>query len=205
MEEQSYRVMIVEDDHDTARLVSRQLGKLSAEFITVHNGQDAILAIGSVLPDLLVLDIMMPALDGLEVLRFLKRKFADQYVPIIMLTARHSKDDVDLGAEYGCDDYITKPYHRGRIVESAERLLRMARLEGQYASLQEGQEDAEDDTQGSDDVEGVRGELVSLRLSMGQMLIKEDKRSVALGHVERAQALDEDNQHALELLERIRG
>ena len=115
------RVVVAEDDVKQAELVRRYLERDGHHVVVVHDGTAALAAARSVSPDLVVLDVMMPGLDGLSVCRALR---AESDVAIMMLTARVSEDDLLLGLELGADDYLTKPYSPRELAARVRTLLR---------------------------------------------------------------------------------
>src|SRR5437762_8153428 len=120
------RILIVEDDPDIAELVSRYLDK--AGFTTEHvgSGKDALNAIAVKAPDLLVLDLMLPQVDGLEICRRVRANDATAAMPIIMLTARAEESERIVGLELGADDYLAKPFSPNELVARVRALLRRA-------------------------------------------------------------------------------
>ena len=120
------RILIVEDDPDIAELVGRYLDK--AGFITdrVASGREALTAIAARPPDLLVLDLMLPHVDGLEVCRVLRANETTAAIPIIMLTARAEESERIVGLELGADDYLAKPFRPNELVARVRALLRRA-------------------------------------------------------------------------------
>ena len=121
------RILIVEDDPDIAELVARYLDK--AGFVTerVANGRDALQAVALRPPDLMVLDLMLPHVDGIEVCRSVRAKESTAGLPIIMLTARAEESERIVGLELGADDYLAKPFSPGELVARVRALLRRAR------------------------------------------------------------------------------
>jgi two-component system alkaline phosphatase synthesis response regulator PhoP len=121
------RILIVEDDPDIAQLVARYLDK--AGFVTDHaaSGRDALRTIAARAPDLVVLDLMLPQLDGLEVCRLLRADEKTAAIPIIMLTARAEETERIVGLEIGADDYLGKPFSPNELVARVRALLRRAR------------------------------------------------------------------------------
>jgi two-component system phosphate regulon response regulator PhoB len=103
-------ILVVEDEEDILELVSYNLVREGYSVEGVHTGEEALAAVGRNLPDLIVLDLMLPGLDGLEVCRQLKSNPRAQQAPIIMLTAKSEESDIVTGLELGADDYITKPF-----------------------------------------------------------------------------------------------
>jgi DNA-binding response OmpR family regulator len=114
-------VLIVEDDRKIAELVAKHLEAAGFQCHQVHDGLTALREFGRLKPSLLVLDLMIPHLDGLELTRQIRR---DSDVPILMLTARADEGDVVLGFEIGADDYLTKPFKTGELVARVRALLR---------------------------------------------------------------------------------
>jgi len=135
MTEMSSRILIVEDDPDIAELVARYLAK--AGFSTEHaaSGREALHTIAAKPPDLVVLDLMLPHVDGLEVCRLLRASDATAGIPIIMLTARAEESERIVGLELGADDYLAKPFSPNELVARVRALLRRAqRAHGQAAA-----------------------------------------------------------------------
>jgi DNA-binding response OmpR family regulator len=120
------RILIVEDDVDIAQLVARYLHKAGYTTDIAASGSEALTAIASTPYSLLVLDLMLPQLDGLEICR---RVRADQRVanlPIIMVTARGDESERIVGLELGADDYLPKPFSPNELVARVRALLRRA-------------------------------------------------------------------------------
>jgi DNA-binding response OmpR family regulator len=118
------RVLLVEDDPTVADVVSQYLERSGFDVTHVADGLDAVTAAGAIDPDLLVLDLMLPGLDGLEVCRRVRRSHD---VPIIMLTALGAESDRVLGLEVGADDYLTKPFSPRELVLRVQSVLRRSR------------------------------------------------------------------------------
>ncbi|KQZ25379.1 two-component system response regulator [Microbacterium sp. Root553] len=117
--------MIVEDDALQSELVRRYLEREGHEVTVLADGADALAAVRRSPPDLLVLDVMLPGADGLTVCRTLRE---EQYeIPILLLTARSTENDLLLGLELGADDYLAKPYSPRELVARVRALLRRAR------------------------------------------------------------------------------
>lgn len=112
-------IALVEDDKELAGWISDYLLAKNYQVSIYHDGQQALNAFNVALPDLIILDGMLPSMDGLEVCKQLRRRSA---VPIIMLTARDEEVDEILGLEMGADDYLTKPV-RGRVLETRIKTL----------------------------------------------------------------------------------
>lgn len=117
-------ITIVDDEEDIVKLVGHHLKREGFKVKEFHNGRDFLSYISSVVPDLAVLDIMLPGIDGLEICRILKNKASTSSVPIIMLTAKASEADVVVGLELGADDYIVKPFSPRELVARVKTVLR---------------------------------------------------------------------------------
>jgi two-component system, OmpR family, alkaline phosphatase synthesis response regulator PhoP len=120
------RILIVEDDPDIAHLVARYLDKAGFQTERAATGREALQAIAAKPPDLLVLDLMLPQVDGLEVCRMLRADPSTAALPIIMLTARAEESERIVGLELGADDYLAKPFSPGELVARVRALLRRA-------------------------------------------------------------------------------
>ena len=118
------RVLVVEDDPDIAELVSRYLDKAGFTTSRVSSGRDALDAVRARAPDLVVLDVMLPHVDGFEVCRLLRADRKTAAIPIIMLTARAEESDRIVGLELGADDYLAKPFSPNELVARVRALLR---------------------------------------------------------------------------------
>jgi DNA-binding response OmpR family regulator len=120
------RILIVEDDPDIAELVARYLDKAGFTTERAASGREALQTIAARPPDLLVLDLMLPHVDGLEVCRLVRANPATAAIPIIMLTARAEESDRIVGLELGADDYLAKPFSPNELVARVRALLRRA-------------------------------------------------------------------------------
>ena len=119
--------MVVEDDRDIADLVSHYLEKAGWQPQIITSGADALTASRQAPPHLIILDLMLPGMDGLEVCRALRADPATASVPVIMVTARADETDRIVGLELGADDYIAKPFSPNELVARVRALLRRTR------------------------------------------------------------------------------
>lgn len=117
-------IMVVEDDQDIRELVSYNLGKEGYTVVSAESGEQALKLIESANPDLIVLDIMLPGMDGIEVLRSLKQGSRYAQIPVIMATAKSEDSDIITGLELGADDYIAKPFSPKVLIARIRSLLR---------------------------------------------------------------------------------
>ncbi|MET7683451.1 response regulator transcription factor [Streptomyces sp. NPDC005423] len=117
------RVLVVDDDPTVSEVVTGYLDRAGFAVDAVADGPAAVALVASRPPDLVVLDLMLPGMDGLEVCRRIRQ---DAPVPVIMLTARGDEEDRVLGLEVGADDYVTKPFSPRELVLRVESVLRRA-------------------------------------------------------------------------------
>jgi len=117
------KIVLAEDEPQIARLIEFKLKKEGYEVIWKENGEEALKAIKADKPDLILLDIMMPVMDGYEVLRRVKEDENLKSIPVIMLTARAQEKDVVKGIDLGAEDYITKPFHPAELLARVKRIL----------------------------------------------------------------------------------
>jgi DNA-binding response OmpR family regulator len=120
------RILVVEDDPDIAELVVRYLEKAGYMVDRVASGSEALQAVAGRVPDAMVLDLMLPHVDGLEVCRRVRATDASAALPIIMLTARAEESERIVGLELGADDYLAKPFSPNELVARVRALLRRA-------------------------------------------------------------------------------
>ena len=123
-------IMVVDDDPNIAQLVALYLQKENYEVRTVSRGDDAVNEFGRLPPDLMLLDVMLPGMDGYQVLKSIRKS---SRIPVIMLTARDETFDKVLGLELGADDYITKPFDPKEMVARVKAVLR--RTQGEEEEL----------------------------------------------------------------------
>ncbi|MGI5372953.1 response regulator transcription factor [Streptomyces sp. CA-251387] len=117
-------VLVAEDDEMQAELIRRSLLSEGHTATVVHDGSAALDAVRRQRPDLVVLDLMLPVIDGFGVCRVLRRNPENPDIPVLMLTARSTEDDVLLGLELGADDYMTKPYSPRELMARIRTVLR---------------------------------------------------------------------------------
>jgi len=122
-------IIIVEDEEDIRELVRYNLAKEGYQVTGVKSGEEGLDAAINALPDLVILDIMLPGIDGLEVCRRLKNNSTTQDIPIIMLTAKGEESDIVAGLELGADDYIAKPFSPKVLIARIRTVLRRKTME----------------------------------------------------------------------------
>ena len=117
------KILIIDDDSETLRLISLMLQRQGYQTITGHNGDEGVVFAKHELPDLIILDIMMPEVNGYTVAKHLRAEPATSEIPILMFTAKSQIDDKVAGFEAGADDYLTKPVHPVELVAHIKALL----------------------------------------------------------------------------------
>ena len=117
------KVLVVDDEVYILHILDFSLGAEGFEVITANNGELAIEKAKQEKPDLIVLDIMMPVLDGYETCRRLKREAETKNIPVVLLTAKGRDVDKKLGYEVGAVDYIVKPFSPNRLIERIQEIL----------------------------------------------------------------------------------
>jgi two-component system, OmpR family, alkaline phosphatase synthesis response regulator PhoP len=123
------RVLVVDDEEDILELVTFNLVKDGYQVVTAASGEEALRQTKHGTPDLILLDLMLPGLDGLDVCRALKSNTDTDHIPIIMLTAKTEDADIVAGLELGADDYITKPFSPRVLLARLKAVLRRKKLE----------------------------------------------------------------------------
>ena len=117
------KILIVEDEESLLKLESILLTSKGYDVRGVSNGRETLDAIAEEKPDLVLLDIMLPEIDGFEVCQRIKDDPATKEIPVIMLTAKKSREDMARGEKVGADWYITKPFKSVMVIETIQRFL----------------------------------------------------------------------------------
>lgn len=117
------KILVVDDEPDALELIGFNLKNAGYEVITADNGSDALKKTRAYLPNLILLDLMIPEVDGLEVCKIIRRDPATAGIPIIMVTAKAAELDRILGLELGANDYVTKPFSPRELVLRVKNLL----------------------------------------------------------------------------------
>ncbi len=118
------RILVVDDEPDAIELIRFNLKASGYEVLTAEDGEEALAKARKFSPDMILLDVMLPEIDGLEVCKILRRDPATASLPIIMLTAKASEIDRVLGLEFGADDYVTKPFSPRELMLRVRNLLK---------------------------------------------------------------------------------
>ncbi len=175
-------ILVVEDDDDTATLIGRMLQSMGHTVRRAINGQEAILVTQNNLPMLVVMDVMMPHLDGFETTRFLKVRYPG-YLPVMICTALDDAESVRRAQLAEADHYLTKPVRRANLIAAVERL----------SALSAAEEKAEEDPAG----------VVEARLALAEQLWDQGLGRVAIGHLARLRELAPSDPRVAALGERL--
>jgi len=119
-------VLVADDDEDIVQLVVLRLGRSGYDVVSATDGESAVELAMARCPDLVVIDVAMPRLDGLEITRILRARDETASIPILLLTARTRDIDVELGLAAGADDYVTKPFSPELLAQRVAALLEIA-------------------------------------------------------------------------------
>lgn len=134
------RILVVDDVPDNVEILRMRLSALGYEVDEANDGEQALAKISETLPDLVLLDIMMPKIDGLEVVRRVKADASLPFIPVILVTAKASPKDIVAGLDAGGDDYLTKPIDHGSLVARVRAMLRIKALHDEVQALNKGLE-----------------------------------------------------------------
>jgi two-component system alkaline phosphatase synthesis response regulator PhoP len=178
-------ILVVDDEPGIVTVVCDYLDRAGFRVLTAEDGLTALRLARTVRPSLLVLDLMLPGLDGLDVTRALRHDPANQGLPIIMLTARVEETDRLVGLELGADDYLTKPFSPRELVARVRAVLRRAGGERLYHGVLQAGPLAIDLERRSVRCDGVPVELTATEFDLLAVLAREPGRSFT-----RAQLVD---------------
>jgi two-component system, OmpR family, alkaline phosphatase synthesis response regulator PhoP len=118
------KILIVDDEKDIVKMLDYNFKKEGFRTVLAYDGEDAVALAQKEHPDLVVLDLMLPGIDGLEVCKALKKESKTESIPIIMLTAKTQETDKVIGLELGADDYVTKPFSPRELLARVKAILR---------------------------------------------------------------------------------
>lgn len=163
---QGKRILLVEDESSIVDVVSQALKRHGFDVMTADNGDDALDMLYPVLPDLVLLDLMLPGMDGWEVCRRIRSSPESRALPIIMMTARRDERDLVQGLELGADDYIRKPFSLVELMARVKSLIRRTQLVQTKPTVSVG--DLEIDLEGQ--IAKFKGEEINLSLTEYRLL-----------------------------------
>ncbi len=118
-----FKVLIADDEHNIRHILDFSLHAEGFDVISAHSGEDAFEMALNELPDLIILDVMMPGQGGIETCRILKNDERTAAIPVVLLTARSSREDREAGLAAGARDYITKPFSPQKVIETVQDIL----------------------------------------------------------------------------------
>ncbi len=127
-EEKQARIMVVDDNEQNLELLQAYLEDFNCETIPAYDGQEALNVVNKQMPDLILLDIMMPKMSGFEVCRRLKGSPKTKNIPIIMVTALNEFGDIERAVEAGTDDFISKPINKIELLTRVKTMLKLKHL-----------------------------------------------------------------------------
>ncbi|MDQ3877357.1 MAG: response regulator [Actinomycetota bacterium] len=117
------RILVCDDDPVILRLLQVNLELEGYEVLTAQNGEEAVEVATAELPDLILLDIMMPRMDGYQAVKLIKSQDNTKHIPVVFVSAKAQQSDVDLGKSYGVADYLTKPFDPTEMIDLVGRLV----------------------------------------------------------------------------------
>lgn len=123
--EQVYKILVVDDNEENVAILEARLQSRNYNTIAAYDGFEALKKTEEEMPDLILLDVMMPKMDGFEVCKRLKVNPTTRMIPVIMVTAKADAEDIARGLEIGADDYLTKPYHQMELMARVRSMLRI--------------------------------------------------------------------------------
>jgi len=118
------KVLIIEDEKDILELLKYNFSKEGYQVTTASTGEDGYRLVRKYIPDIIILDLMLPGIDGFEVCKLIKKDSKTEHIPIIMLTAKSEEADIVTGLEVGADDYVTKPFSPKILIARVRSILR---------------------------------------------------------------------------------
>jgi two-component system phosphate regulon response regulator PhoB len=122
------KILIVDDEESIIELLRYNLKKEGFKVVGVLDGEKALDLAGRIKPDLIILDLMLPGLHGYEVLRLLKKNMHLSHIPVVILSAKALKEDIDKGMQLGADEYIIKPFSVAELVIRIKEILKRKNL-----------------------------------------------------------------------------
>lgn len=122
----SKKILVVDDHQEMIELLQDSFQLRGYDVVTARNGQDALARVYQEKPDLILLDVMMPLIDGFELCRTLKQNPETQRIPVILITVKGDESDIERGFEVKADGYVVKPFEPSELTEFAEKFLKPA-------------------------------------------------------------------------------
>lgn len=170
------RILAVEDDKNISKLIKYNLEKEGFTCLTAYSGEEALESLKKIKPDLIVLDIMLPGIDGLEVCRRIRQEKELSTLPIIMLTAKGEEVDRIVGLELGADDYMVKPFSPRELILRIKAILKREKQEASEETLLEARKIVMDLEKHKVTVAGKEVELTNMEFNLLRMLMERKGR-----------------------------
>jgi DNA-binding response OmpR family regulator len=170
------KILVVDDEPDAVELIEFNLKGAGYEVVSANDGEEALKKARMTLPDLIILDLMLPEVDGMEVCKILRRDQKTSGIPIVMLTAKAAEIDRVLGLELGADDYVTKPFSPRELVLRVKRLLRSGQNAEEKADRIEWKELTVDIPRHQTTVKGKHVELTATEFKLLMVLAQRKGR-----------------------------
>lgn len=171
----SHKILVVEDDRTLIEMLDYNLTKQGYEVVTIDNGRSAVERVRQETFSLVLLDVMLPGLDGFEVCRLIRK---DDNVPILMLTARTEEIDKIVGLEMGADDYLTKPFSMRELLARVKALIRRVEFIRQDIALEVAEQLAEEEQETAQAASAAQS--TAHILAFGNLIIDQNRREVRL-------------------------
>lgn len=133
MEQARKKIVVVDDEEDICMALKETLNQ-DYNVFTAEDGKEAIELIRNIKPDLVIMDVLMPVMDGFEACRRMKSDKFTASIPIIFLTAKNQFEDAQKGFESGCDSYMSKPFSPSKLMQKVSELLEIAQIRRSFAS-----------------------------------------------------------------------
>jgi DNA-binding response OmpR family regulator len=117
------KILVVDDDHEILKLIAMLLRRIGAEAWTFEDGESALQRLNQTMPDLIIIDLMLPDIDGLQLLQQVRAQERLSHVPVLILSAKADADTIREGLDLGADGYITKPYIANTLIDKVRLML----------------------------------------------------------------------------------
>jgi len=176
-------ILIVEDEKDIVKMLEYNLGKEGFKILSARDGETALELVGKEHPDLILLDLMLPGIDGLEVCKALKEEKRTTLIPIIMLTAKSQESDKVIGLELGADDYMTKPFSPRELIARIKAVLRRIKEKDNLPEVFKIGELTIDFSKIRASIKGKPAELTAKEFELLKALIKASGRVLSREHL----------------------
>ena len=121
------KILVVDDDHEILKLIAMLLRRIGAEAWVFEDGESALQRLNQTKPDLIILDLMLPDIDGLQILQEVRAQDRLRHVPVLILSAKADPDTIREGLDLGADGYITKPYIANTLIDKVRLMLQSER------------------------------------------------------------------------------